>query len=207
MDPVDQTDGELFNWVCSKPRREHQFWFLFGMLNTGARPAAVLELGRNQVEWDHQLEHLNPPGRRQQLRKLRPSIRISNCLWDWMHYRDNWEHWVGYGQNNQPIANMKNMAKRVRAELGWEEYCTYSIRHFVSTHLYARMRANGVADAKQQLAYVLGHSGELNSTTDRYIKYSPDFMSAPIDAVDDLMKDIQEHTKYELFAPKTHPKP
>lgn len=197
--------GELFDWLKRDTRAEHLFWYCIGALTTGARPAAILDLTRAQFDWDHRIVDLNPKGRRQEPRKFRPTIKAPLTLWGWAEHRQGWDRWVTYTKKGRGLTNMKNMARRLREDLGWSEYVTYTLRHFVATQVYDRMRRAGIADAREQTAYLLGHTGEMNRTTDRYIKYSADFMSDTVRAVDDMMAEIQKHTDRDLFAPKMHP--
>lgn len=203
--PSVQQIGEMFDWLKDDPRAEHLFWYAIGALNTGARPAAVLDLTRQQFQWEHGLIDLNPPGRRQQPSKWRPTIKAPSSIWGWAKHRKGWTRWVSYTKKDRALPSMRNMARRLRADLGWTEYVTYSLRHFVATQAYDRMRQAGIADAKEQTAYLLGHRGEMSGTTDRYIKYSADFMSATVAAIDAMMADVQRHTRRDLFAPKAHP--
>jgi len=204
--PTVKQLGELFDYLNEDPRAEHLFWYTIAALNTGARPDAILGLTAEQFDWAHRTIALNPPGRRQEPKKFRPTIKSPLCLWGWAQHRKGWKLWVGYGKKERRLTNMKNFGRRVRESLGWSEFVPYTLRHFVATQTYDRMRRAGIVDAKQQTAYLLGHTGELKSTTDRYIKYSADFMSDTVRAIDDMMVEIQDHTRKQLFAPKMHPR-
>jgi integrase len=197
--------GELFDWLKDDPRAGHLFWYCIAALCTGARPAAILDLKRDQFDWEHRLVNLNPKGRRQEPRKFRPTIKAPVTLWGWVEHREGWDRWVSYSKKARALPSMRNMARRVREGLGWDRYVTYTLRHFVATQVYDRMRKAGIADAKEQAAYLLGHTGDLSGTTDRYIKYSADFMSDTVRAIDEMMMEIQNHTRRDLFAPKMHP--
>lgn len=55
---------------------KHMLSYVVALLNTGARPEALLEAQAEQIEWSHSLFELNPRGRRQ-TKKFRPIARIS----------------------------------------------------------------------------------------------------------------------------------
>lgn len=47
------------------------------LMGTGARPAAILEMGWEQMDYEHGLIQLNPAGR-VQTKKVRPIVKMPN---------------------------------------------------------------------------------------------------------------------------------
>jgi hypothetical protein len=61
----------------------HMLSYIIALLNTAARPEALLEAQAEQIEWSHSLFELNPRGRRQ-TKKFRPIARISQTWRPWL---------------------------------------------------------------------------------------------------------------------------
>ena len=77
---LDVEDLRCFWQAIEEPHLRHYFVLLVG---TGARPSAVLDLTKFQVDLPRRLLDLNPAGRRQ-TKKRRPIIRICYSLVPWL---------------------------------------------------------------------------------------------------------------------------
>ncbi|MEG3620049.1 site-specific integrase [Magnetovibrio sp. PR-2] len=180
---VDEA-AALFD-ACESP---HMLMFFVLAFNTAARPGAILELTTEQVDLENRLIHLNPTGR-DQTKKYRPTVPISEFLLPWLKEADA-RHFVNYF--GRPIcSNRKGFeALRTRAGLG-KDVVRKIIRHTMAVE----MRRRGVT--KWEVEGFLGHSGE-KSTTDVYAKYAPDFLSKSVAAIDDYMNEISQRVKRPL---------
>ncbi len=146
---------------------------------TGARPEAILELTREQLDFQSGIVRLNPPGRVQN-KKRRPTLPLVDAL---RVFRDRGAGpLVAY--NGKPCASIKKsfgIACR-EAELG-EGVTPYTIRHTVATE----MRRRGVS--MDEVASWLGHSTGY-STTERYVKIGPGALSGATRAINLFCADL-----------------
>ena len=79
---------------------EHLLIYLMVAFNTLARPKAILELKRFQVNLEDRLIEFNPPGRRQ-TKKYRPAIPITRTLYPWLE-RLSTANVVSYSKEDRP---------------------------------------------------------------------------------------------------------
>ena len=132
---------------------------------TGARPAALLELTREQCDFEGGVIHLNPKGRRQN-KKHRPSIPMASFLVPLLRP-------LPPGAlirfNGRPLKSIRMPIERVReraAAMGGPamlEVSAYTLRHTVATELRGR------SVQPWELAGFLGHSTGYR-TTEMYAK-------------------------------------
>jgi integrase len=168
-------------------REEHTLVYLMLAFNTLARPEAILELKRFQIDFDNRLIHLNPPGRIQN-KKRRPTVPISNSLMPWLQGIQN-ESIVSW--RGKPIKSIKKAFRRTRERAGLDNRVVpYTIRHTMATEL----RKRGVP--AWDVAGMLGHKTE--GITERYAKYAPDYRDLAIRAIDEYFKEIQPLTNKRL---------
>ncbi|MCG7985650.1 MAG: site-specific integrase [Candidatus Thiodiazotropha lotti] len=175
--------GALFNAVES----EHMFMYLMLAFNTLARPEAILELKRFQVDIENRLIQLNPPGR-EQTKKRRPTLPITDALMPWLQQTKT-ESLVSW--NGKPIKSIKKGFQRIRerAQLG-SDLVPYTIRHTMATEL----RKRGVP--AWEVAGFLGHKTE--GITERYAKFSPDYLSKARLSIDDFFEELQPFVERTL---------
>ena len=166
-------------WDAAKP--EHLRMFILLLLGTAARPAAVLELTREQCDLDRGLIDLNPPGR-VQTKKRRPVVSMPDFLRPWIMQAPP-GHLVQFRCKSVTKVNGSWQDAREAADLD-DQVVPYAIRHTIATE----MRSCGVPEL--ELAGQLGHSMPNSRTTGRYAKYAPNHLSAARAAIDDFVTEI-----------------
>ena len=179
---VEESAG-LFNAVES----DHMRMYLLLAFTTLARPEAILQLKRFQVDMENRLIHLNPPGREQN-KKRRPTVPITNTLFPWVQNSKNESlvSWKGKG-----IKSVKKAFKRVRERAGLSsDVVPYTVRHTMATELRKR------SVPAWEVAGILGHKSE--RTTERYAKYAPDYLSKARRAIDEYFIELQPLVKTTL---------
>ena len=172
--------------VCEEP---HLLMFLMLAFNTLSRPAALLELKKDQIDFEKRLIDLNPPGRKQ-TKKFRPTVPITNALLPWLEKADE-GNLVSYW--GKPIKSVRRgfSAIRDRAGLG-KKVSPYAIRHTMAIEL----RSRGVPP--WEVAGILGHRSGGYNTTEIYAKYDPDYLSKSVVAIDAYFAEIRERVKRPL---------
>jgi len=180
--------AQLFDAVES----DHMLMYLIIAFNTLARPEAILQLKRFQIDLNNRLVTLNPHGR-EQTKKRRPTLPITDTLFPWLEQAktDVLVCWRG-----KPIKAVRKGFKLIRERAGLDSSVTpYTIRHTMATEL----RRRGVQE--WELAGFLGHSS--GSVTERYAKFAPDYMSNARIAIDDYFIELQPHVKRTLVFNKS----
>jgi len=168
-------------------KEEHTLMYLMLAFNTLARPEAILELKRFQVDFDNRLIHLNPPGR-EQTKKRRPTVPISNALMPWLQSVQN-ESIVSW--RGKPIKSIKKAFRRTRERAGLDsDVVPYTIRHTMATVL-RKKKVSG-----WEVAGMLGHKTE--GITERYAKYDPGYRDPAVKAIDKYFKELQPLTDKRL---------
>ena len=161
-------------------REPHLRMFLAILLNTGARPNAILALTRFQVDLERRLVNLQPKGRAETA-KRNPVLPITDALLPWLRNATG-DHLVSW--RGKRLDSIKSVWRRARARAGLpQDVSPYSIRHTLATEL----RARGVPE--WECAGWLGHSTPYR-TTEIYAKYRPDYLSQARAAIDAWMKEI-----------------
>ncbi len=173
----------LFNAVDA----EHMLMYLLLAFNTLARPEAILELRRSQLDMDNRLIHLNPFGR-EQTKKRRPTVPITDTLIPWLQtgQADVLVAWRG-----KPLGSVKKGFRRLRERAGLSaDVVPYTVRHTMATELRKR------AVPAWEVAGFLGHKTE--GVTERYAKFAPDYLSLAIQAIDRYFLELQPLVKRQL---------
>ncbi len=160
---------------------EHLRMFILLLLGTAARPAAVLELTREQCDLDRGLIDLNPPGR-VQTKKRRPVVPMPDFLRPWIMQAPAGTLVQFRGK---AVVKVNKTWRDARTAAGLDDAVVpYTIRHTIATEL----RARGVPEL--ELAGLLGHAMPNFRTTGRYAKYAPNHLSAARTAVDNFVTEI-----------------
>jgi integrase len=173
----------LFN-ACEPGDKD--FMYLILAFNTLARPSVPLDVTPVMVDLRHRIINLLPPGRKQDPRKRRPKLPITDTLLPWLQSCDG-ETFVNYYGNR--IANNKKsfqaLCKRAKVK------CTrYDLRHTMATEL----RRRGVPYWETE--GWLGH--RIKSTSERYAVFSPDYLAEGRKAIDAYFDELQKKVNYPL---------
>jgi len=170
-------------WDAKMP--DHLRVFLVLAINTVARPEALLELRRGQIDVEHRLLHLNPPGRTQ-TRKYRPTLPISNTLLPWLSMERDYQ--IQWKRNqDQPIGSIKKTWRTIRERAKLDsEVIPYTIRHTMATEL----RRRGVPEWECQ--GFMGHRS--GGVTERYAKFQPGHLGAAVKAIDAYCEELNSIT-------------
>ncbi len=186
---------------------------------TGARPAALLQLTRQQIDFAAGLIHLNPPGRRQN-KKHRPSVPMASFIREATLPLPEGPVLTYKGQS---IATITSTIERLRAKARRLVRTRYAriarqlkkagadaqtrdaivmgrnagdaileISAYTIRHTVAtELRRRGVPE--WEAAGMLGHSTGYK-TTERYAKYRPDRFGAAVRAIEEWWSEIEELT-------------
>ena len=193
------TDSQLAQFLDSLTSRqaEHVFRYVILALNTLARPAAILELAPDQVDWTRGLLQLNPSGRRQ-TKKRRPILQITGTLEPWLGTWTDASRCLPYVlHNGEPVTSVRNTFARRGVDLGMPELTPYALRHKMATEL----RARGVS--REELAYQLGHQMPDFRTTDRYTKFDKRYLATAKTKIEEYLRDLNRLTNRNLLTPDT----
>lgn len=191
--PASPKDIAQLLEVC---RSRHMLMFVLIATSTLARPAAILDLTPEQFDEAHNLLDLNPPGRAQN-KKFRPTLPVAPSLAPWL--RKTAQTGLPYvAYRGKPISSILHMWRLTRQAAGLDKKITpYSIRHGMARE----MRKRHVPT--EQISLFLGHlpSGS-NATTSVYAPYEPGFLADAVNAIEEVMKEIQSHlTKIRIDQP------
>lgn len=185
--------AEMLDAVTYRDR--HLQRYLLIALTTAARPAAITDLTPAQFLPGDRLVDMNVPGR-PQTRKFRPVIRTCDHLFEWLG------HWDGpryVHRNGRPVNSTRKGLASLAERVGVTQMTRYALRHFVATELHRR------GAHREEVATLLGHRLPNFHTTDRYIKFSPDYLSRVAGLLDEMVLDIQERTRDRLIMRKLYP--
>jgi integrase len=138
-------------------------------LGTAARPAAIIDLHANQVDWVRGVVNLNPKGRAQN-KKHRPEVRLPQSL------STSFEGFL-IQIGSQPVKSIKTAwrASVARAGLTWN-VSGYSLRHTAAR--WMRLHGVPIDEVRQQL----GHKVE--GVTGVYTGYDPRYLERACAALD-----------------------
>ncbi len=156
-------------------KSEHQVRFALLLIATCARPDAVRDLQKSQCDFDHNLIHLNPPGRTQ-TKKYRPTVKLPE------QFRKMLEdsrpgYLVQYA--GKPVKEGKVAWRRARRDAGLDEKVNpYSLRHTMARW----MRSQGVP--AWEVSAQLGHKQPGMSTTEIYAPFDPTYLERAAEAID-----------------------
>ena len=153
--------------------------FILWMIGTAGRPDAICELHLSQIDLEHGLVHLNPPGR-EQTKKYRPSVKLPPTLRNEMGEGP----WLIMYKKKR-VKEVKAAWRRVRAAAGLDAAVQpYSLRHTVARYL----RASGVP--AWEVSAQLGHKQHGFSITEIYAPFDPSYLSASSIALEKLLAEI-----------------
>ena len=192
-------------------RADHVWRYTLLALTTLARPDALTELLKAQVDLETGIIHLNPRGR-VQTRKHRPIVPICATLRPWLAV---WKqdgkslHLVHY-KKGRPVGNPKKAVREtaIRAGLmpkGKQDDVTMNVTPYTLRRSMAReMRRRGVP--LEQIEALLGHKARGHETTEIYADVVPDTLKTATSAIDNILGELQAHTHKTLRpAPTMHP--
>ena len=173
--------------IFDNAKSDHILLFCLVMANTMARPEAVLELTRFQLDFESKLVRLNPDGRRQ-TKKYRPTVPMTNTLLPWLQ-RLKTNYVITY--HGERVHSVKKTFQRFPTHIKGlpVRVSPYSIRHTMAKEL----RRRGVPPWEVQ--GMLGHKHAGLRTTEIYAKYDPTYLSAARVAIDAVMADIEAKMK------------
>ena len=148
--------------------------FIIGALCTLGRPEAVLQLNRFRCDLNRGVLDLNPRGR-ERTNKRRPVLPMADALRPWLALCDG--HLVEY--RGKPVRKINAVWRNARDRAGLDaEVIPYSIRHTMATELAER-------DVPElELAAFMGHRMPNMRTTDRYVKFRPEYLRHAREAID-----------------------
>lgn len=166
-------------WLATTlPHERMMLALLYGTLG---RPEAMLELRKEQVDFQRGLLAQNPAGRKQ-TKKYRPTIPVCGFLLPWLEQAPDGPlvQWRG-----KPISSFKTAWRGLRKD-AWLplEAVPKTIRHTMATEL----RAAGVPEAEIQ--GFMGHRA-YSGKTEVYAKYRPDYLGQAAAAVDAYMDRVR----------------
>jgi integrase len=150
----------------------HVRLFVLLLMGALARPGAVRDLDKSQVDFEFGLVDLNPPGRRQN-KKRRPVVRLPAFLRTELEDLPDGPLVAWRGAKVKSLKTAFKAARK-RAKLR-EEVNTYLFRHGLAKW----MRARGVP--KWEVEGQLGHR---KGTTDIYAHVAPDYLQNALDAIE-----------------------
>ena len=181
---VEQS-AALFD-ACNEP---HILLFLVLTFNTLSRPTALLELQKDQIDFENRLIDLNPEGRKQ-TKKFRPTIPITTSLYPWLEQVGQGPLITYWGRSIKSVKKGFN-AIRDAAGLG-SNVSPYAIRHTMAIEL----RKRGVPPWEVQ--GILGHKSGGYRTTEIYAKYAPDYLGKAAQSIDEYMEEVSKRTSRPL---------
>lgn len=143
---------------------------------TLARPAAILQMEWDQVNFERGLIDLNPPGRRQ-TRKRRPVVPMNRTLRKALEvaYAARQTEFV-IEEGGTQIKSIKK-AFQAASERSGVKATPYTLRH--TGAVWAAERGIPMSE----LAQLMGHD-DSRTTEKHYARYSPDYLRGVVDAID-----------------------
>lgn len=159
----------------------HERMFLALAYGTLARPETVLDLKREQVDFERGLIYQNPT-EREQTKKYRPVVPMAAFLRPILEEAPDGPlvQWKG-----KPIDSFKTAFRRMRADAQLPPGAVAkTIRHTMATEL----RAKGVPEAEIQ--GFLGHRA-YRGATEIYAKYRPDYLGKAVGVIDGYVAEIR----------------
>lgn len=175
--PLNVDELRLLYSQCA----DHMRLFMILMLGTGARNEAICTLTWDQVDFENNLIHLNPEGRKQ-TSKRRPVVRMTPFV-----RRELMK--INYREGRVLMFRGKTMGTAyqgigkavVRAKLKGR-VTPYSFRHTVARWL----RKEGVSP--WEVGAQLGHKMPGYNITEMYASASPDYLQKSAKAIDKLLR-------------------
>jgi len=171
---------------------EHLYVFVVLAFATLARPGALLELRREQIDLRDGLIHLNPPGRRQ-TKKYRPALPLAPILRPWVEALPNGPLISYYGEQ---VKSIKTAFRATRLKAGLDESVTpYTIRHTMATELRKR------AVPSWEVSGMLGHQSAGFRTTEIYAKYDPSYLGQAVRAIEAWFIELNCLLRRDVLTP------
>jgi integrase len=177
-------------------KESSQFWYLLLAICTGARPSAILELTREQVDTANKLVHLDPPGR-DQTKKRRPVVPMVTALARWVSPIAS-GYLVHHDGKPYSYLGWKAIFRRLVKRAGLQGVSPYTLRHTVATVLATK----GVP--MQEIAAFMGHHSQ-GGTTGLYVHYSPAHMRQLVEALDAYVSELAPLVNCTLLGSKVGP--
>jgi len=168
----------------------HAWRFLVMMIGTAARSEAVLGLRKEtQVDFEHHVLNLNPPGRKQ-TKKYRPIVAMAPTLEKWLQ---QWEPASKTGEvigaNGRRLRRAREMFRNLARKAGVKA-TPYTLRHTVATWLATR----GVNSWERDM--FMGHRRpDGNAMGNRYAHYEPKYLRGASNAIEALYEAIAAEMK------------
>lgn len=185
--------------LCEAAKSDHIRRFILILIGTMCRPDAARDLQiKGQLDFEHSLIHLNPPGRRQ-TKKHRPIVPMPKFLRKELKGLKG-KYVVEY--HGGKIASTKTAWRALREAAGLgEDVNPYSIRHTMSREL----RRRGVPS--EQISIMLGHRPQNVSRMDLiYAPFEPGYCAQAAKAIDSIYADIARHWRADKGAEKQRKK-
>lgn len=168
---------------------EHIFLYCLIALNTLARPEAILELTKFQLDFENRLINLNPAGR-QQTKKYRPIVPMTDTLLPWLR-RAQGDYLISY--RNKPIRSIKSAWRKLRKRADLPpDAVPYTLRHTMASEL----RRRGIPMV--QIAAFLGHKIPDFRTTERYTHFGVDYLADAAAEIDRYFGELQGKIKRSI---------
>lgn len=178
-EPYLLSPSEMARLIEATKRTPHLYIFTMIMINTLARPDAVLDLRPAQINLKDRRLALNPPGRRQ-TKKFRPTVPITDTLLPFVQSAAGERFVMWWGK---PVGSIKGAFNRAVAHAQLPRSVTpYCIRHTMATQL----RRDEVP--AWEVEGLLGHRRP--GVTERYARYSPDYLSKGSRAIDAYLAEL-----------------
>ena len=169
------------------------FRYLILATGTGGRPEAISDVTSHQINAQHDLLDLNPPGR-QQNNKYRPLIPMAPTLAAWVKA---WStvtpqgHYLGY--RGLPIEPTSEFFRRY-IRLAKISHCTpYTLRHSIFSWL-----AHHGVDRWERKRF-MGHKRPDQGSTDDYTHYDPKYLRNAANCIQQLFEAIAPLTRANIL--------
>ncbi|WP_282046273.1 hypothetical protein [Roseibium album] len=198
--PTFKQMAEAIDSIPDQKRYEHAFRYFIVALNTWARPEAVHDLNFfHQINYEYGIVDLNPADR-EQTKKHRPIIRLTESLKAWALY---WNEPYPITWRGERAKSAKKTIKSAWREAGFEARSRYDLRSFMSTHARRLDLGGGRRMDSEQKSIWLGHKlAAGSSTSDFYMELDPDYLQEAMEATDRIILEINHHLKKRsLIAP------
>jgi len=177
--------AELVRFLNAIPMASNVWVYTMIRLCTGCRDDAARDLQPFQIDFDGNLVHLNPAGRKQ-TKKYRPIIPLTATLRAVLLVAHASPYYVRSNRPSQRLGSIRKSWSHVRKAAKLPAYFQPKIlRHTFASE----MRRRGVNG--WETSGMLGHKrGDTHATTTHYAKFSPDYLSGARVAIDAWMADL-----------------
>ena len=171
---------------------ESQWLYLVIAFATAARPTAILELTRGQLDFPNNVIRLNPRGRKQ-TKKRRPTIPMIPTLKPWLE-ESGPVYVLNHGKHHKPYSRdgWRAMFNRLATRAELPGVTAYTIRHTVATEMARR----GVPEF--ELKAMLGHANVASGVTGDYVHMRPEFLEHAVTAIEALLEEIGRLTQRSI---------